>query len=194
MSCAKVQRLLVDFVGDDLSLRIAAPLRAHLQACNGCRGLASQQLQVQRALRTGVAAPVPESLFEELQTAVMAAVAQEPLPRLEPRRRWRAASVAAAALLFGGGLLLARPGIDPFWRAPIDTVQGALPLVQPYGPGAAATLRPLSNDYSSAMPGAGQGMMGRVTLRTLELDLGDILPREPSKSPASKPKAPGTPR
>ena len=170
-SCRWAKKRLDAFPGGDLADRSAARVRLHLRGCRSCRSEASDWLRARKALvdgaLCGLPASVDEEFFDRLHRQVLAEVAAEPGCGASPRRRawhrWRLA--VAAAVLVGAGWWLVRslaPENDLLHRAPLAT-GGSLPFSAP-------GMRPLADKESTDVDSEGQGLMGRLKLRTLELD------------------------
>lgn len=188
--CARVQDQLPWFVGDDLDDAAAAPVRAHLRDCPQCRAEASSLLQARRALLAHAevsARSIDDAQFAAWHEQIVAAVANDhdrAMSASTPARagsRWLA---VAAVLLVALGYLGSLPGTGLLTRAPIlatTDVQMA-PRMQPLGQD--AWLIPASH-----LDASGPGMMGRLSLRTLEDEtlpfdsfVAPVAPRRPAPS------------
>jgi hypothetical protein len=164
------------FIGGDLGAAKAASVRAHLRDCSACRQQASGLLQSRRALQSHARA-VAKELVDDVQfsawhgqiLAAIAAVPAVPVRRSfwrSPLRR-RALAAAACAMLLGG-YFGALPAAGLFERAPIEARGG--------GDLGSRFLQPLGQErWLSASTGGdaaaasfAQGLMGRLSLRTLD--------------------------
>ncbi|MGE3171213.1 MAG: zf-HC2 domain-containing protein [Planctomycetota bacterium] len=178
LRCERARQQLPEFVAGDLEAARAELLRGHLRGCHECRRSAGEQLQAARALRRAVCATivpgVDDALFLDLHERVLNRVAGEEPPR--PRgagglmRGGRAAAVVAASVLIACGWMLARPGagaglID---RSPIRGGGGAAAAVPVRGPAMQWLSHESVSTADPAVGGSGQGLMGRLSLRTLE--------------------------
>lgn len=180
LRCERARQQLPEFVAGDLEAAGAELLRRHLRGCHECRRSAGEQLQAARALRRAVCATivpgVDDALFLDLHERVLTRVAGEEPPR--PRgaggvlRGGRAAAAMAAGVLIACGWMLAQPGAGTglIERSPIRGGSGGAAAVPVRGP----AMQWLSHESMSgaepagALGGSGQGLMGRLSLRTLE--------------------------
>lgn len=171
--CARVQDQLPWFVGDDLDDAAAEPVRTHLRDCPRCRAEASSLLQARRALLAHAetaARSIDDAQFAAWHEEIVAAVARDGERAAAPASTSSAAkrigargTAAAAALLVGLGYLGSLPSAGLLTRAPIfaTTEVRPAPRMQPLGQD--AWLVPASH-----LDMSGPGMMGRLSLRTLE--------------------------
>jgi hypothetical protein len=167
-ACVPVRAMLPLFVGGDLEPAPAKAVRDHLRACAPCRREAGSLLQAVRGLRRAAEAdPVPgvdDAMFARLHDRVMQRVEQMgPAPRRAAF--WtllrRAGVVAAAAALVLGGFWLSGQGGGLLQRPAIradGVAAGSSPGLQHLG----------HEDRQAAVEPAGLGLMGRLSLRTLE--------------------------
>ncbi len=96
MSCHSFENLIALDAEGDLTPPEAARLRAHLEACAGCRALAQSVRESQAALKTLADGALDEAALERWRRGVLARIDSE------PRRRalgWRWAWVPAMALV-----------------------------------------------------------------------------------------------
>jgi Putative zinc-finger len=189
-SCRWAKKRLHAFAGGDLPARAAARLRLHLRECQACRGEASGWLQARKALvdgaLCGLPASVDEAFFDRLHRQVLAEVAAESerseVARVRTPAWWRLA--AAAVLLIGAGwwsVQLLAPDNDLRHR-PALPAGGSQSFA---GPG----LRPLAEqEWSTETDSDGQGLMGRIKLRTLELDTEPAQANKRRAGPAANPQ------
>jgi hypothetical protein len=187
-SCRWARKRLDAFAGGDLGGRPAARMRLHLRGCRSCRSEASAWLQARKALvdgaLCGLPASVDEEFFDRLHRQVLAEVAAEPGCGASPHpRAWHRWQVAvAAAVLIGAGWWLVRmlPQHDLLHRPPLATG------VRLPSPG--RDMRPLADKESVDVDSEGQGLMGRLKLRTLELDSEPAPPSNRRAGAASNPQ------
>lgn len=168
-TCARVQDQLPWFVGDDLDDAAAAPVRAHLRDCPQCRAEASSLLQARRALLAHAEASahsIDDVQFAAWHEQIVAAVASDSQRAAAPSTAVRVGArglAAAAVLLVGLGYLGSLQGAGLLTRAPILATTEVRP---------AARMQPLGQDAwlipASHLDASGPGMMGRLSLRTLE--------------------------
>lgn len=174
-ACERLVESLPAFVAGETPVAQSAAVRHHLRDCSACRQEASVLLQARRALDRH-ATTVREDLVGEAQFAtwredILAAVQRTPVamvrePLWSSSARRRAAVAAACALVFGAyfGSL---PEGGLFERAPIEArgdVDAASTFLLPLG-----QERWLSGSGGAdAASSPAHGLMGRLSLRTLE--------------------------
>ncbi|MBW3540864.1 MAG: zf-HC2 domain-containing protein [Planctomycetes bacterium] len=138
MNCSEVQSRLVELVYDELSADEAGALRAHLAACEACRGSHRELLFGRRLLDEVPADERPVSLAAQPLLTALAQRAQR------SRRRWRrlaaaavAAAVAMAIVLVAGLRVEVRAAsVVIAWDERAEPV-AAPPALSPPGPGVA---------------------------------------------------------
>ena len=134
MNCRKSQHLLVDYLEDSLSGRVARSIRLHLEACDVCR----QKLQEMKRLREHISRlPVPELSEREwdaFQRALSEKLAGEiPLPahRSVGVPAWKiAGALAAAACVF---VIFATPMLKSFLQERNRSVADTTPAQEVSG-------------------------------------------------------------
>ncbi len=110
MQCARAEKLIPLFAGDDLSAREADALRRHLEFCANCRRLATEFEESRDWLRRFAAPQIDEPMLEGLRDSVLREIG-----RIENRTRWiqwilpglnlRLAFASLLASLLLGGML-----------------------------------------------------------------------------------------
>ena len=109
MNCSHVQRLLPLYTGDDLPIRKADSVRAHLFECQQCNDLATGYSESLAWVNSAGRIDLDERFFEELRDSVWRGVRAGEKSRSNRRLAWltllgSAAAIAliAAIAMFGG--------------------------------------------------------------------------------------------
>jgi len=183
--CHDVRDELAWFVGGDLPAQRQRAVADHLRGCVACRCEAAALQQSGKAL-AAVASYVPdgadEPMFAAMHASILAAVDVGGIDRAggetwllrhcRQGRLWLQGLAAAALFLFGWWLVDAGTAPSLLYRPSLGgtNVAGAGKAV-PYS-GDRVQLQPLGEesmpDEADAQGAAGRGMMGRMSLRTLE--------------------------
>jgi anti-sigma factor RsiW len=148
MRCHRVQRLLPDFLGDELSLKKRERVEQHLEKCPDCRAELAALQGVWDGLAHQLLPQKGEAFWREFTTGVMAGIkkkrlipAEQKTPLLLPG--WRvllpaagaAAAIIVAVLVLKGGL-----GLGPGQRTAQDAQEAQETLVEVAQPFAVAPL------------------------------------------------------
>jgi hypothetical protein len=124
MNCRKVQRLLPDYIGAELSDKKKQQVDGHLQECPGCKAALGQLQQVWDGLAEQPLPQKDEQFWGELTRGVMQEIRRkQPMPVEEKRPfllpGWRVLVPAAAAIAIIVGLIAFRGGLwGPEERSP----------------------------------------------------------------------------
>jgi Putative zinc-finger len=130
MHCRQAETLIPLHAGADLPAADRRALRAHLDACAGCRDLHAAFVESRDWLRAFAAPPLSEAALDAMRASVHRELARRPVrtdwwwPRWAPRF---AMAAAACLLLALAGVFVGRPRTNP----PLPPVALRLPASPP---------------------------------------------------------------